>query len=580
MNRKFFLVTLLALLAVTALVAFPLAAQDADESGDNDIAITGNFGEGPDTFNPVYCTGTDCADIVGFLYLNLVNVDVETGTIEPNQDSALAESWEVSDDNLVYTFTLRDRYTWSDGTPVTANDVIANWEIINNEAYESPFGFVLETIGSMEAPDDYTLVVTMQNPACSALNNIASVSPIPAHIFNEIAPEDLASADLSLNPQVVNGPFTFGEYRPGELTTIIANKDYVDGADGGPVLLEGYIQQVFADQNVMLDAMLQGDINFLEGISPTRQDDFRDAEGLQVAEFPGTTWDYMAFNMADPTNPQPALDEDGNRIEQGLHPFFSDKLVRQAIGHAVDMDSIIEGAVFGNGSRMAAQLVPASWAYNNDLEPRSFDPDMAVELLAEAGWVANEDGRLVCDGCLYATEVDESFNGTEFTFNLITNAGNTRREAIGTVIQDQLDQIGITVDFQTIEFNTLLERMDAQDYDALILGWRAGYPDDPNTIQLFGAGADVPGSGFNFTSFYNERYFELEEQANAVPGCDTTERAEIYYEMQEIMYDEMPYLWMFSHNQMYVASDNVGNFAPFNQAMDWNILSWDVIEAN
>jgi peptide/nickel transport system substrate-binding protein len=579
LKRSKFTVAVLVMATLLALVV-PAIAQEEPTGG---VAVTGTFGEGPDTFSPIYCTGTDCADIVGYLFLGLVNVDTATGTIQPNQEGALAASWEVSEDNLTYTFTLKDIYTWSDGTPVTANDIIANWDLMNTAEVEHPDAFVLETIASMEAIDDYTLVVEMQTPACSALNNIAVVAPIPAHIYEGVAPADLATFDENLEPTVTSGAFTFGTYRPGELTTLLANKGFVDGGEGdAPVSLDGFIQSVYSDQNVLIEALLEGELNFLEGISPTRQDEIREQSlenggELQIAEFPGTTWDYMAFNLADPENPQPAFDEDGNRIDQGLHPFFSDVMVRNAIGHAVNVDSIIEGAVFGNGSRMASQLVPASWAHDDSLEPRAFDAELALEMLAEAGWVPNDDGRLVCDGCLYAEQVDASFNGTEFEFTLFTNSGNTRREAIGTVVQDQLDQIGITVDFQTIEFNTLLEIMDSQSFDAFILGWRAGYPDDPNTIQLFGPGADVPGSGFNFTSFYNERYVELEQQANTVPGCDQEARAEIYAEMQQIMYDEMPYMWMFSQNQMYAAQDEVIGFSPFAQAIDWNLTTWAVI---
>jgi peptide/nickel transport system substrate-binding protein len=197
-------------------------------------------------------------------------------------------------------------------------------------------------------------------------------------------------------------------------------------------------------------------------------------------------------------------------------------------------------------------------------------------MLAEAGWVQNDEGKLVCQGCLYATEVDPAFEGSAMEFELLTNAGNTRREAIGAIIQDQLGQIGATVDFQAIEFNTLLEVMDSQEFDTFILGWRAGYPDDPNTLQLFGAGADIPGSGFNFTSFYNEEYFELEAQANEMQGCDPADRAPIYQRMQEIMQDEMPYLWLYAQNGMYVAQGNVAGFDPRPNAIDWNITSWTI----
>jgi peptide/nickel transport system substrate-binding protein len=284
----------------------------------------------------------------------------------------------------------------------------------------------------------------------------------------------------------------------------------------------------------------------------------------------------MAFNLADPNNPQPALDEDGNRIDQGLHPIFGDKMVRQAIGHAVNVDSIIEGAVFGEGTRMAGHITAASWAVHPELQPRPHNPELALELLAEAGWVPNDAGRLVCQDCLYAREVDASFNGSPFEFELLTNAGNSRREAIGAVIQDELDRIGITVNFQTIEFNTLLDIMDAQTFDTFILGWRAGYPDTPDTVQLFSAEADVPGSGNNFTSFYNEEFFVLEQEALTLPGCDPEERAPIYHRMQEIMYDEMPYLWLYSINGFYAARSEVSGFDPYPANLWWNVDVWTV----
>src|SRR5690606_24771821 len=108
-----------------------------------------------------------------------------------------------------------------------------------------------------------------------------------------------------------------------------------------------------------------------------------------------------------------------------------------------------------------------------------------------------------------------------------TNEGNTRREAIGTLVQDQLAQVGIQVDFQTIDFNTLLDVMDSQTFDTLILGWRNGYPDDPDATQLFTAGSDVVGAGSNFTSYNNPEFDALNAQAKTVPGCDPADRAVI-----------------------------------------------------
>jgi peptide/nickel transport system substrate-binding protein len=558
------------LITISALV-IPTAAQDDEGDKVGGIIVDGNFGEGPDTFSPIYCTGTDCADIVNLLFVQVFGVDPETGTIKPNLPGSLATGWEVSDDNLVYTVSLRDDWTWSDGTPITANDVIFNWDLMNNEAAAHPDNFVLEEIENVVALDDYTLEFTMKNATCRALLSAASVRPLPAQVLSQFDVTELETIDFNLAPDVTAGPYVFGEFRPGEITTLLANDDFID-AELGYINNEGFIQQIFADQTVLIEAFLEGELTFLENPPPDRKSDVRAAD-VQVYDFPGNTWDYMAYNLADPENPQPALDEDGNRIDQGMHPLFSDKAVRQALAHAVDVDAIVEGAVFGEGSRMAAQITPSSWAYNADLAPREYNPELALEMLAEAGWVPDADGNLICEGCLYA-QSNPDFEGSPFEFELLTNSGNTRREAIGAIIQDELAQIGITVNFQTIEFNTLLEIMDAQTFDAFILGWRAGYPDSPDTIQLFGAQADLPGSGFNFTSFYNEEYYDLEQQALEVPGCDEADRKPFYDQMQEIMLDEMPYMWLFVQNGMYAAQNNLVNFDPRPQALDWNIDTW------
>src|SRR5690606_658911 len=208
-------------------------------------------------------------------------------------------------------------------------------------------------------------------------------------------------------------------------------------------------------------------------------------------------------------------------IDQGSHPIFGNVEVRRAIALGIDVESIIDAAGFGEGERMTSFIIPASWAYANDLPPIAYDPDAAAAALEAAGWV-DADG----DGVREAT-ADNGYaeEGTPLSFTLYTNEGNTRREAIGTLIQDQLSQIGVQVDFQTIDFNTLLDIMDAQTFDAIILGWRNGYPDDPDATQLFTPASDVVGAGSNFTSWNNEEFTALNNQAKSLPGCDPAERA-------------------------------------------------------
>ena len=238
------------------------------------------------------------------------------------------------------------------------------------------------------------------------------------------------------------------------------------------------------------------------------------------------------MNLANPENPQPGLDENGEVIPQDPHPILGDKAVRQAIAGALDYDAIINDIYFGQGYRMAANVLPVvEWAYNTDLPLYSYDPDQASALLEEAGWV-DSDG----DG---VREKD----GQTLSLSLHTNAGNTTRENLGVYIQNALGQVGFDIDFQPVDFGQLLELNDNQTFDLIILGW-TGVGSDPHDKALFGVDQDIPGSGFNSTSFYNERVEELYSLGNSVPGCAPEERAPYYKEIQEIFHDELPYVFL------------------------------------
>jgi len=582
MNRFGKLMTLVILAAAFALLAVPVLGQGEGEGG---VIIEGTFGGDPATLNPFLSSDTTSQDLVNFMYPGLLGVDPSQALIVPRLETApefqggyLVDSWEVSDDGLVYTFKMREDYTWSDGVPVTTADVAYAWEAI--QAAEQGLNdaqavFITEFITDVSVIDDYTFTVTFTQPTCTALNYAGSLgSPLaPSHALGPV--DQLNDDPFNLEPTVFGGVFRFGSLNAGQQTALIANTEYPDG----DVIPSGYILRNTPDQNVLVEQFLAGETNVIREPAVARRAEVRtfgDEGNATVYSYPGSAWDYMAFNLADPNNPQPALDDAGERVDQGVHPIFSDKRVRQAIGYAVDVNALIEAAVFNEGSRMTSYLIPSSWAYNNDLAPRALDLDAAAALLEEAGWVDDDNDPStprVAQGAMYAED------GAPLSFTLFTNEGNTRRTAIGTVIQDQLSQIGIQVDFQTIDFNVLVDVLQQQTFDAVILGWRNGYPDDPDATQLFTSAGDIPGSGSNFTSFYNERFEELNAAANDATqtnGCDPDARAEYYYEAQEIMLDEMPYLWLFTQDGMYAAASTVSGFSPYPAQPYWNINTWSV----
>ena len=571
--RKFLLIAV-AVALLGALV--PVMAQ---ETGQGGIIIEGNISADVATMNPILSSDTASQRVIGFMFPNFIGADPAAAVLAPAQPNSLAESWEISEDGLVYTFTLRQDMTWSDGTPITSADIMYSWAAIqagSEGIVDVPASYIIDPTGAtgvvdVQAPDDYTVVVTMASPECTSLAYAASIVPAPSHVLTSDF-SALADDEFNLAPSVTRGPFTFSEFRPGEQVSLIADPTYpaVD-TELGYVAPEGFIYRTVPDQTVMVEQFLAGELNTIDGPAVARRQDIRNSSAT-VYSYPGNAWDYLAMNLADPNNPQNAFDEAGNPIDQGHHPIFGDVRVRQALARAIDVESIIDAAVFNEGVRMTSFLIPASWAYADDLAPIPFDPEAASAMLEEAGWVdADSDPSTprVAQGALYAED------GAEFAFTLYTNEGNTRREAIGTLVQDQLAQIGIRVDFQTIDFNTLLDIMDSQTFDTIILGWRNGYPDDPDATQLFTPASDVIGSGSNFTSFNSEEFTALNAEAKSLPGCDPAERAEIYGRMQEVMQEELPYLWLFATNGMY-AANAIEGFDPYPSQMYWNVDAWSV----
>jgi peptide/nickel transport system substrate-binding protein len=566
---------------LVAILIAPLSVV-AQEPGSGGPIIEGNFSGSPSigSFLQLRCSGTDCDRIADLLYPSgLIGVDHENGVFAPNGEGGVASAWEVSEDGLTYTVTISDDAVWSDGTPITAADVQFTFEAIHSGEVESDvFGYMDEEgigIQSVDIIDDKTVQFNMGAPVCDALTRIAEASPLPAHVFGYTPGEDFDFVSLidhpyNSEPEVIWGPFQFAGTASGEQVALAANESFT----GGTTVPAGFLYVDVPDQTVMVERFLAGELNFVNDPPQARRDDVRNSDA-QVYNYAGNSWDYVGLNLADPANPQNGTDEDGNLIDQGNHPIFGDVRVRRAMQLGINVSDIVEGAVFGEGSQMASSELPTSWALNQDLPAIGFDQEAAAALLDEAGWVLEDGDVRVCRGCMYAED------GAPLEFDLQTNEGNTRREAIGQIVQDQLSEIGFQVNFEAIDFNTLIEFFQSQEFDAYILGWRNGYPVDPDQTQLFTEQGDVIAAGFNAGSYYNPRVSELMQLANdatTTNGCDPVARAEYYGEIQQILQDEQPYVWLFATDGMYAAGPNVDNFDPRANAPLWQSISWTIAQ--
>jgi len=597
-------------LALALAMVVPVTAQGPGEGG---VVITDNIGGDPSTFIPFIGSDTVSSSVYAWMYPSIIAIDPFTLDNAPNVAQGMASGWEYDETGTVMTLYLREDITWSDGTPITARDYLWAVEAVRSGQTSSPrtsaFTSLADgtpesgSVDSIELIDDYTLRINLGDPVrdeegnvtgltpnCIAINDINDVTPVPAHLYEEAFGDDYASidADPFFVPTATFGPFTDPFFEAGVQVSLIAEPSYPDTQLGYVSPSEWVLLNV-PDTTVAYERFLAGEITYT-GISADRQNAFRElaADGsYQFFEYADNGYTYMGYNLADPNNPQPGLDENGDIVDQGLHPIFSDILVRQAFAYAIDVPAMIgsrpdgdepaTGILEGNGFPIYTHNSNVSWV-DDGLEPYAFDPERALELLAEAGWVDNDgDGLLECNDCLYAREVDPEFNGSPLEFELVTNAGNVIRERTGQTIREQLAEIGVTVNFSAIDFGALVDLLLSQTHDAIIIGWSLGLPFDPDGSWAFSAESDNPGSGFGFTSYNNPELNELWQTATTLPGCDRGERLGLYQEAMRILYEEQPYMWLFSGNVMAAAQGTVENYDPLPLFATWNIDAWNVI---
>ncbi len=599
--KKFVSVSLM----LVIMMSLGLGVVHAQETGEGGTIIWGNErGSGNlGSLIDIQCSGVDCRDITNLLFPGVVGLDPETLSYEPLGgdnlvSGALATGWELSDDGTVMTVSLRDDLTWSDGTPITALDVYFTWAAINQGdqiGLSSSYGPTRRDVVNAEVIDDYTIAFEFETANCDALRRL-SYSVSPAHEFGFTAEDTIESFDFTVfeghptanEPVSTHGPFKFTRIEPGTAVYLEADDNYVD-ASAGAVIPAGLAYLDVPDYTVMAERLIAnqaGDVNYMHEPDTTVLETLRDG-GANLFEAPGTVWHYVALNLADPDDPRYGLDEDGNPIDQGVHPILGDLRVRQALQYAVDIDEIIASAHNGNASPMVAGTIPSAYTLNPNLERRPYDLDAARALLEEAGWVSTGDslvdggdGLRTCVGCETAEE------GTEMFLDIV--AADEPRTNVAVILQASMLQLGIDTEVATLDFNTLYnDNLGAQTFDMAIAGWRGGIPFNPDQRGIFGADADIPALGteeygFNFGSWYNEEFQSISEaivDPSQTNSCDPNEIIPMAHRVQEILWEEQPYLHLYALNSAYAVNDTVvEGFAPFPTQGTWNIDTWVVAQ--
>ncbi|MCL1465162.1 ABC transporter substrate-binding protein [Argonema galeatum] len=453
--------------------------------------VTSTVGD-PKTFN--YALNQASPNVFGFIYEGLIGENGVTGAIEP----ALAETWQISEDKLRIIFTLREGLKWSDGEPLTADDVVFSYnDIYLNGKIPTDFRDVLKIGESGALPkvrklDTRRVEFTIPEPFAPFLRT-TGLAIMPAHSLRESVktldsegkPKFISMWGVDTKPAkiVVNGPYRMASYQTNERVVFERNPYYWrKDAQGNPMpYIERFIWQIVENTDTALLQFRSGGLDML-GVSPLtfsllkreeKRGDFTIYDGG-----PSSGTSFIAFNL------NKGKKKDGTPlVNQIKSRWFNTVEFRQAVAYAIDRQTLIDNIFRGIGKTQNTPISVQSPYYlspQEGLKVYDYNPEKAKQLLLGAGFKYNDRGQLL------------DANGNRVRFTLLSSSGSRTAEALGAQIKQDLSKIGIQVDLSLIDFGTLGEKLgNSFDWECYFGGFTGGV--EPND----GANVWAPDGGLH-----------------------------------------------------------------------------------
>jgi peptide/nickel transport system substrate-binding protein len=478
----------------------PASSGSATTGGILRVLLKQDEGQG---FDPAILTYSTGFVIAQQMFDSLAEVQPD-GEITPS----LAESWDISDDEMTYVFTLREGVMFHDGTEMTADDVVYTINRILDPETASPRATLYSAVESVEATGSYEVTIQLSEPFSPLLSALADIT---AGIVSDEAVE-AAGADFYREP-VGTGAFKMDEWVEGQSVALVRHDDYWDG---DKPYLDGISFTFNADDNARAAAVRAGDVDFLYDGPESLLSVMKEDDKIVVYSPEGQmSWLYLLLNMQK----EP----------------FDDVRVRQAIYTAIDRQELADLCQPGNSNPLnAGFLPPTHWAGNTETLYEQ-DYDRAQELLDEAGYG----------------------DGFSFTINSLT--GWSFQNCTAQAIQEQLAPLNITVDVAIMESGQLATERDQEDMssdaamDSMVLGFSGTIDPDERFQQTF-----LAGGGTNFVDFDDQEIAELAEEARQTSDRDA--RAELYRQAQTLLAERGPFAFLYNYYKYDAAATAVKDY--------------------
>ena len=462
-------------------------------------------------------------------WVMIINIQNPLVTVDEfnEQELVLAKSIDVAADGLTYTFHLHEGVLFHDGSELTAEDVAYTYDYYRNPDNGAPIVGRFTGIGSVEAPDKYTVQVNMDAVNAASLTSWATVPIVHSAYHAEVGEETYSTSPIG------TGPYKLREWRPAEFTELEAFDDHFRGRPNIDVLRE----DIVPEPSVRMIALQTGEAD--SAVWPLLVED-----SIFLEADPG----YVNFRtLANSIKHFPL----NNSI-----PQLAEKEVRQALMYALDRQRIIDELWNGAAQVSHSNLTPASPYHHTGLKQYDFNPEEAMALLDGAGWAAGSDGM--------RAKGDQSLS-----FTITTITGDQARRPIAELAQLMFADVGVDVQLEEAPVATILQGMREGTMDASLYIWTYGSavePDPFSTLHSTG--------GNNFAQFNNARVDQLIEEGLQVVAYE--EREPYYHEIQEIFVEEQPVLnlqfdeWMNVFNaRIKGLPEGPKNSSMYQQAYKW-----------
>lgn len=478
------------------------------------------------TINPMFAFSIIEGHLIDLLFLKpakeIWNDSLGIIGFEP----MLAKRWEWNKDSSSITLYLRENIYWSDGKPITVEDIIFSFDIYSDPEVESRFLGLFNNFNTIDGYQvDTTKTFKITSPKIITINFRKGSSPglldinleiIPRHIWSKYKRNEISHAQENFKP-VTSGPFKLSKW---ERESLISLKIDSSSFFYKPENVKEIVFKVIPGYKSRISQLKTGAIDLMDNVKTEDASRIKTSEELKLVSLRGRDYDYIGWNLVDPQRFQ--------KSEIIPNKYFSSPQIRKALTFAINREEILQSLLGRYGEICKGPVSPMFKVYfDNTLEPDRYNPGKARKILKENGWEDKDNNGILEKG------------NREFRFDLYTNSGNPRRNYVATVVKNNLRAIGVDVNIQLLEMGTFVDGLRRKNFDAWIAGWTIPIPIDLNPYW----NSDQEMGFLNFSSYKNEECDKLLSKLKE--RLPESEKIRIYKRLQNIIYNDKPVTFLY-----------------------------------